>query len=317
VLFLLPFLLRDKAVGVTFVLLMGALLVPGALHDQYGGHSFLGRFAWAAAAVFGIPTLYGFARIFDASKAAFAAIIACAIALQVYLFAGYTFSSVDLYRPPPGTWLSAYSLFYGAVYRWLPALYDVSWAFSYAPNFIFLAVCVTLAVAGLIVYLRPQFFSPARVAIVGAGLAAAVIAGGFVTCERCDPGLAIFPAKSLPYLTGSDDGTSRIAQPGVNAPGYFSFGPFIRLPRGSYELRIVYSTDAPAGTSIGHWSVGEVDAKEMRVLKDANLLGETGGVTTLVIPFEAAGGSTLRYAFPITWGGEFTLRLMRMELRRM
>ena len=317
VLFLVPFLLRDKAVGVMFMLLMGALMVPGALHDQYGGHSLLGRFSWAGAALFGIPTLYGLMRIFEASKAVFAALVACAIALQAYLFAIYTFSNIDLYRPPPGTWLSAYSLFYGPLHRWLPALYDVNWAFSYAPNFIFLAVCVTLVAAGLIVYLQPQFFSARRAAMVGAGLAAAVIAGGFVNCERCNPDLTIFPASSLPYLTGSHEGSDRVGRPGINLPGYFSYGPFIRLPRGSYQLRIVYSTDAPAGTSIGHWVVGAVGGKTMQIVKEANLLGETGGATTLTIPFDASGGSTLRYAFPITWDGTFTLRLVRLELRRL
>ncbi len=316
VLFLVPFVLRDKLVGLTFVLLLGALLVPSAMHDQYGGHSFVGRFTWAAAAIFIIPTLYGLLWIFDKSRKVFVLLVACAMALQAYLFFIYTFTNADLYRAHSGTWLDAYSLFYRPIHQWLPALYNSKWAFFYAPNFVFLGIGLALVAAGAVIHFRPRLVSPRSVAVFVAGVAMAIFAGGIAPCEHCRPGFSIFAASSLPSATGVVEGTDLVAKPGMHAPGFLSFGPFVRLRDGSYQLQIAYATDAPAGSAVGHATVTANEGTQTEVLAHGDLIAAPNGAHVHAVRFEATGRSTSRYGFEIVWNGRFPLRLIGMELRR-
>ena len=313
--FLVPFLARNAVVGLAFVLILGSLILPNALHGNwYGGYSFSGRFGWSAAVVALIPALYGYLRVFAASRAVFGALVASSVVLQVMFFLTYTFSSADLYPAPAETWLDAYSLFYRPVHQWLPALYNAEWAFFYAPNFGFFAVCLTLLAAGLVIHLRPGFFSVRRGAMVAAGLAAAVVAGGLAPCDRCRPGVMILPANSLLSQTGSTEGTDRVARPTTDKPGFLSFGPHIRLPAGRYRLQIFYTAEAPAVVSVAHWSVTARDGTDVRTLTQGDLPGLPAHVLT--VHFETTGRPASRYGFEIVWGGEFGLRLLGMRLSR-
>jgi len=315
VFFLAPFLARNAVVGLAFVLVLGSLVLPNAMHGNwYAGYSFSGRFGWSAAVVALAPALYGYLRVFAASRAAFGALVASSLVLQAVFFVIYTFSSADLYRAPSETWLDAYSLFYRPVQQWLPALYNVEWAFFYAPNFVFFAVCLALLAAGLVIHLRPGFFSAARGALVAGGLALAIVAAGFVPCDHCRPGVTIFPASSLLSQTGSPEGTDRVVKPTTDKPGFLSVGPYIRLPAGRYRLQIFYTAEAPAGASVAHWSVTANDGTETRTLTQGDLPGLPAHVLTA--QFESTGRPTSRYGFEIVWGGEFAVRLKGMRLSR-
>ena len=311
--FLAPFLARNTIVGIAFVLVVGSLILPNALHHNwYGGHGFSGRFGWSAAVVALIPALYGYLRVFAASRAVFGVLVVASFALQSIFFVNYTFTATDLYRAPPETWLDAYSLFYRPFHQWLPALYNVDWAFFYLPNFVFLAVCVTLLAAGLVLHLRPGFFSARRSAMIATSIAAAIAVGGFARCDHCRPGFMNFPAINLPSLTGSIEGTDRVARPMAHdRPGFLSFGPFVRLPAGWYRLQIFYAAEAPAGVSVAHWSVTATDGSEIRTLTQGDLPNDSQVRT---VQFESTDSPTSRYGFQIFWGGEFALRLLGMRL---
>ena len=53
-------------------------------------------------------------------------------------------------------------------------------------------------------------------------------------------------AARLAGLVGSVEGPSRVAIASRDPPGFLLFGPYARLPRGNFALRLDYAADAPA-----------------------------------------------------------------------
>lgn len=65
-------------------------------------------------------------------------------------------------------------------------------------------------------------------------------------------------AAELPSLTGKAEGTARVADQGQDKAGFLSYGPYLSLPAGRYEVRLRYLSE---GT--GHrWDVVKGGARE-------------------------------------------------------
>lgn len=126
-----------------------SLIVPNGLHPNwYGGWCFSGRFGWAGAIVFMMPTLYGLLDIARRSATRFRMLVGLSALWQAGLFYHYSYGLVGLYNRDAATPFEHYSIFYGALHDWLPALYDVRWAYAYAPNYVWLAGGAVLLVTG-------------------------------------------------------------------------------------------------------------------------------------------------------------------------
>lgn len=141
----------DKFFTWLWLLVFLSLLIPNGLHTNwYGGYSFSGRFAWSATVVFIIPSLYGLLLLGQINPRLFKSIISFGIFWQAGLFYRYALCHPYLYNKSSLPSFGHYSTYYGLFSHKLPMWYDVSWAYHYTPNFVWLALAVFLLIAGAI-----------------------------------------------------------------------------------------------------------------------------------------------------------------------
>ncbi len=122
-----------------------SLLLPNAMHPNwYGGQSFSGRFGWAATLVFWIPTLAGLTALAENQRRVFKGIISASLLLQATWMMLIMTDAVELYNRSVHTHLSSYSMLNEPIHAILPALYNVTWAYRYPPNWVwaFILICV-------------------------------------------------------------------------------------------------------------------------------------------------------------------------------
>jgi hypothetical protein len=230
-----------------------SFVVPNAMHpDWYGGLSFAGRFAWSGAIVLIAPTVIALGRLWDRSRAATAALLAGAGALQAWFFVGYGLRHFDLYNQDANVWLADYHSLYGGFARFLPALYDRAWAFRYPANdvafaLVALVVVVALAAVGSARTFRRRAI-PAGV-LLGGAYVVACLAVGAPTPPRT------FPASQLPGEVGHVAGGSRLASSPGDRPGWLTYGPGVSLAPGRYSFTLAYRASAPNGGVAGSWDV--------------------------------------------------------------
>lgn len=128
-----------------------SLIVPNALHiNWYGGTSFSGRFGWAAAVVFIVPSVYGVLEVAKINKKIFYLLIAGGVLLQLYFFCEYAINDANLYNKIGSTPADEYSIYYSAIDSWLPMLYHSEWAFEYIPNYAWLVLVCLLLLMGFV-----------------------------------------------------------------------------------------------------------------------------------------------------------------------
>jgi hypothetical protein len=140
-------LVRRERWSVALPLTYVALILPNALHPNwYGGYSFVGRFGWSAAALLMLPTVQGLKRLNAVSSQLTTGVASASIALQVVFAWQYVSGHHHLYNQPAGTPLDAYSTLWGPVGRWLPALYDSSFAFQSVKNWIWILAMLLMMI---------------------------------------------------------------------------------------------------------------------------------------------------------------------------
>ncbi len=145
---------RNKVVMLLVLLVFLSFIFPNSMHPAwYGGYSFSGRFEWSTAIVLFLPTVFGIIKLSKINTKVFWLIIGFSLLLQGYFYYHYTFTYSSLYNKDPSTSLEAYSIFYYPIQSWMPALYNVSWAYRYAPNYawfiaIFIMVLLGFRITG-------------------------------------------------------------------------------------------------------------------------------------------------------------------------
>lgn len=256
--FVVPFLIRERIVGVLVVLLYGAFVVPNALHPNwYGGDSFAGRFMWSGAVVVLPIVIYGLTKCFEHLSKQAIYLFSGLCLIQGYLYGLYTFHRFDFYNKAYSfgidyanlPWPSEYPSFYPVFDDFLPMLYDSRWAYTYAPNIIFLIVCVGLFCLGVasinrISRLRQKAFLYALSSIF------AIILCGVISKPTNSP--KVFPAYTLPHQVGVIENGSRTASEAVeDPPGFLNYGPYISLKSGDYIFKLEYETAEKAGEEVG------------------------------------------------------------------
>lgn len=141
----------DRALALLWAVVFLSLIVPNGLHPNwYGGWCFSGRFGWAGAIVFLLPTLYGLLDIGRRRATLFRVLVGLSALWQAGLLLRYGINLVGLYNRDAATPFDHYSIFYGALHDWLPALYDSRWAFSYVPNYVWLGAGAWLLAGGFL-----------------------------------------------------------------------------------------------------------------------------------------------------------------------
>ena len=297
-LFLIPFIQWNWKIGILTILLYSSFIVPNAMHPNwYGGGSYAGRFAWASAVIFMLPTIFGLLKLFKLSKYIFTFIIFTFVLLQwVFLFklSLGNFSLYSLYDNPKNLFLSNINTFYAPLQIYFPSFFNVEWAFQYTTNylyiFLFLSIIYlgsfynTLKKEGFILLLKSFLFVWLMVVVLISSLSSSI------PPKEPDFKSKSFIGKNLPSQIGKIESTNRIALNNVDKPGYLTFGPYVKLKSGNYKFDIVYSSSENNATVVGTWDVGLALSTEFKQLHKDELIGsnnqESHIIQTFSIPNE-------------------------------
>ncbi|MFC2002709.1 hypothetical protein ACFLV4_02005 [Chloroflexota bacterium] len=307
------FLANNRRLGFIVALVYLSLIVPFSLHvNWYGGYSFFGRFAWAAAVFFMIPTVFGLIKLASLSRLAFRLIIGAGILLQVLLYFRYTLPGFVLMNKPPPTWLNDYAVFYYPLQKWLPALYNVNWAYQYLPNLVFFLIIVGLLILGLATFCKPNNRQIILTVFLSTSIVSVLICGFFsnpVYNSR------IFNAKDLGSQTGSLQDGMRFAVEVIDKPGYVTYGPYVILRGGSYRAVFYFASNASEDQTVGAWDIyqGSTDA----IIKQGPLSGTKGQIKQISVPFDVANWQITRWQFRTKWNGSNDIKIIKIELQQL
>jgi hypothetical protein len=303
----------SKRLALLWLLVFLSLIVPNALHPNwYGGGSFSGRFAWTSAIVFILPTLFGLFRLAEANYKAYKFIIGSAVILQLYFFYQYLFGSIDLYNKGPSTWLDNYSIFFFPIHAWMPAFYNVDWAYSYGPNFGWFIVILLIFALGFTVSMGIKNFSSKAVSFIVIVSFLIIFASGFI--GKAGNQEIEFSGNSLPSQSGRVQGAARVATQGRDVPGFVTFGPYVGLRKGLYRVMIRYSSIAPIEQPIGKMDI--YDADNGTQIAAYPLHGTVGAVKALEVSFEVHNWKSHKFEFRTYWDGMSEIQVHGIELKR-
>ncbi|MBC3915864.1 hypothetical protein H8L32_00070 [Undibacterium sp. CY18W] len=306
----IPWLYRfNRQFALMWGLVFLSLIVPNALHPNwYGGWSFSGRFAWAAATVFVVPTMYGLIRFAESREKLFQAVIATSVLLQSYFFYLYAIVSVSLYNKGIDAWFDSYSTFYSPVSYWLPMLYNSAWAHSYLPNYVWLGIVVMLFILGFLKKSRLSAVTP-YVAIV---FVAGIVTAGLYSQRPSNQ--VVFKGADLPSQSGRLAGSVRIAEQGTDQPGFLTFGPYVNLGRGRYEIVLRYSSTGAENQTVGSFDIYDTTtATQNRIIP---LYGTNDVIKELTVNFESNLFSPHSFEFRNKWDGALDLKIHDLRLRK-
>ena len=310
---------RRRAFTVVWMLVIASLVVPNAvLFNHYGGYSYVGRFQYSAALVFGVATLFALSRLAERSRRVFGAVVGSGILSQLLFWLFYTFddqvlagAGQVLYNPGMVTWLQNYTLFWYPLEGWLPALYDTGWAATYLPNYAWGLVVVTLLVAGFVVGSRLRGRAdrgrrmPVAVFATGGALVVALLVAGFVGRAPIEP----IVTSASEFLVAQGDVSGRgveVSAAGGDEAGPVTTGPGRMLRAGTYTVALTYSSPAEAGSTVGGWQAELADGPSPW----SDPLGGTGGASRTVIQtIELENVVPQSVHLETTWNGTSTLTI--------
>jgi hypothetical protein len=286
-----------------------SLIVPNAMHPAwYGGGSLSGRFEWAAAVVFLIPTIYGLLEIGKGSEKIFRTIIAGSILLQLYFFYLYAVSGIYLYNKLAGTLPNAYSIFYFPIHSWLPMLYDSSWAFGYAPNYVWLVLVCALLLMGFLN--REKFYN--RAPILAFSFLVLIFTAGFIKNDQANE--IIYNVAQMPSQTGKILNSSRFAEQNADKLGFINYGPYAPLRNGQYEVTLTYRSTGMASETIGLFDVFN-DTTGVQI-SQIPLHGTNNVSQELKLEFKVDKWKLNLFEFRAHWNGSSNLEVQKIFLKK-
>lgn len=301
----------NRTFALVWALVFLSLIVPNALHPNwYGGGSFSGRFQWAAALVFIIPTIYGLLLIASSRNKMFPATIVGGVLLQLYFFYQYAVAGVNLYNRGAGTWFENYSIFYFPIHSWLPMLFDSSWAYRYGPNYTWMILICTFLIIG---FLNKAKFSNKAPYIAGASIAIVISTGFFSNYQSHDK--AVFKANQLPSQTGKIENSNRLAEQHTDHPGFINYGPYVPLRKGQYEIIFTYKSSAENSEAIGWTDVFNATLDKQLTIRPIH--GTSNIIREFIVEFETTERISNFFEFRTYWNGTSNIELHNIVLRKL
>lgn len=270
---LVIFLRRYGRIAAIWAALFVLVWVPGAAHPGlYGLGSLNGRYSWALSCLLVIPSLIGLGWLWQRWRVGFWIATSLGVFFQIYLFALSVFiagagpglpAGLDLYTRPPETWLESYSAWWFPFQNFLPAWYSIEWAFTFPPNYVWLAIAVAVALIPVI-RRRMAVLVAGLLGIVGVGLAGILGSPG-VRSVAVDQG-----------VSARTDG---------GAPGYVAQGPLHLMRSGSYHWWVAYR--AHGIDPVGKWEL--VRVADDVVVAAGELAGteDDESLAAAIIPFRS------------------------------
>ncbi|WP_285274607.1 DUF6311 domain-containing protein [Halopseudomonas bauzanensis] len=108
---------------------------------------------------------------------------------------------------------------------------------------------------------------------------------GIAQCPSCSHAdfvperWGVWSARQLPSLVGQMRDDTLLAQPGDI--GYLSYGPYTRIPAGTYSYRITYKASATPEDVVGHWDIVSSAATTSEIYATGELTGSNGNVRVI------------------------------------
>jgi hypothetical protein len=295
----------DRLVAWVWLLTYGALIVPNAMHSSwYGGMSFSGRFEWAAVVLFSVPTLMGLLRLHRARPRWFYGVVTTSLLVQAWFFIKYVALFADIYRRESAPWLDGYSIFYYPLHRWLPAMYNVDWAFRYPPNFAFLAIVLLVLIWS---------WRPFRPSLLLSGALLLLAVGRLLPAPADEP--INWRAEWLPSHVGTMHDGVRVAESGRDVPGFMTYGPYVHLRAGKkYKASLFYRSSARSDQQVGLFDV--VRPGENPLSFRTPIFGTSGEAGVVSGDFLVRGGEPRPHEFRTYWNGRSDLKVEKVVLER-
>ena len=255
---------RTPKLAVLWAVVYVLSIVPACLAPWgYGGWAFAGRYGWDVAPLWSVPFAHFMAWLLEHRRgtAALAVLLTVSALVQAWLAAGWITTDGLLIE---GVWRpSMIDGIYGGLNGKLPMFSRLQELMVHRPNWLW----VGLALLCLFVTRISRRRRTMSLAVMSAAI---VLVALLLTSPRIYQPLQLAGA-TLPKTTGRNDGSARIAAEGTDAPGFVTFGPYVTLAAGCYELQLSYAAEYPAGTHPLSWdhysgghilSQGAVDAAE-------------------------------------------------------
>ena len=302
----------NRSLCFVWALVFLSLIVPNALHPNwYGGFSFSGRFQWAAAILFVIPTTYGLLTIAKNKQSLFRTIIISGLLLQLYFFYQYAINGVSLHNKGADAWFDSYPIFYYPIHDWLPMLYNSDWAYGYLPNYLWTLLTVALFVLGFLPLKTATKKTGWSIRLATSLIIVFVFLAGLEKNKQSHE--TTFQAAQLPSQTGSILNSYRVANAATDKPGFISFGPYFPLRQGSYQVTFSYRSPAPESEDVGWVDVFNADAGMH--LKQIPLAGTSNIVKKLNVDFNVDQWGLNPFEFRTYWDGNSDLELREISLK--
>lgn len=301
---------QNRQLFLLWLLVFLSLIVPNALHPNwYGGWSFAGRFSWAAAIVFMIPTIYGLLEISEKKEKIFFTIVTLSTALQLHNFYIYSMVGTSLYNQGGSVVFNNYSIFYSAIYTWLPGLYNADWAFSYLPNYAWLVFLIVLSASG---FLSRKKMNKRRITAICVSGVVILIAGCFHSKKDNE---LVFQIADLPSQTGRVEGKGRIVEPGTDAAGFINTGPYVDLAPANYKITVSYSSLAAQKEVVMAFDI--YNSVTDRFLLKHELFGTNGTLIEFTADFKVTAADARRIEFRNRWLETKQVKLYKISVRKM
>ena len=235
-------LFKKYAVAVvTTGLIALSTLGPNSTHwNLYGGWSFSGRFGWTAAVALLGLTSFAIAHLYQHHKRATTVVIGIGLLIQLRILWGIFVQKIDLFPRTFDGWIGTYSTFWSTFETWLPQWRDYRWAYSYVPNYVFIAIACGVALWG---YQNAVSSSRNRQLALSFAVVTLVITGAYSRFGDLPFPAQKWAASTLQSKVGTVENLSRTVD-ATSGVGFITYGPYFSLPKGTYELGVRYSSSS-------------------------------------------------------------------------
>lgn len=121
-------------------------------------------------------------------------------------------------------------------------------------------------------------------------------------------------ASELPGNIGVIANTSRVANSVSDKAGFLTFGPYIHLPAGNYQLNIVYKTEGVSEVAAGVWDIGRFNNPSLNrtILKGDLLAVQNGHIQS---KFTVEKGGIDEFEVRNWFNGKGSMTIDRIEIR--
>lgn len=320
-LFLFPFLRKNKIAGGTLLLTYASLIIPNALHPGwYGGYSFAGRFALSGALTILPIIIYSVIKILRNSKVGLY-LVFIGIIFNFITYSLLTFQKYDLYNKTiPSLPLSSYPSYHPQLSNFLdflPALFDRFSAYGFNINWIFIVFFLGLMLTGLFYSCENTKYFFRSVKLFCLISLVHLLISGFTSLDRNESRAhyyngkpMIWNASELPSNVGVIDRTKRVAK-GYHGNGFLTSGPYVRLSSGAYKFEIKLNAVSETIEVIGYVDIYMIETGE-RLNQIAIWSNGTESITGIFRISEKASGNKVEIRTSYHGIGEISVETLEI-----